>query len=156
MGRKTASVTVTMEGRDKGKMFFLTELPASQGEKWAARAFLGLAQGGVEIPDDVRMLGLGGIATIAVSAFGSMPWHIAEPLLDEMMSCVQAMPDPSKPEILRKLIDDDTEEIPTRLWLRKQIIDLHTDFFARAAALKLAASELAAQLRGSNTSTSAP
>src|SRR5690242_21778037 len=48
--RKTLRYTVAEEGRDKGKTYLLTEMSASQAEMWAARAFLAMANNGIEIP----------------------------------------------------------------------------------------------------------
>ncbi len=132
--RKTATITIDAEGRDKGKTFFLREMSASQAEKWAARAFLGMAKAGVEIPDDIASTGLAGIATVGFRAIGGMGFELAEPLLDEMFQCVQIIPDPSKPNVIRPLVEDDIEEVATRLKLRKEIFGLHVDF-SKAGAL---------------------
>ena len=52
MARKTKRVTITAEGRDKGKTFLITELPADQAERWAIRALLALIQSGAVISED--------------------------------------------------------------------------------------------------------
>jgi len=46
MARKTATVTISAEGRDKGKTFFLTEMSAERSEEWGERALLALVRGG--------------------------------------------------------------------------------------------------------------
>ena len=51
MARKVSNYTVTKEGRDLGKTFVITEMPASRAEAWATRALLALMAGGVELPD---------------------------------------------------------------------------------------------------------
>ena len=51
MARTTANYTVTEEGRDQGKVFVRTEMPASRAESWAMRALLALMAGGVEVPE---------------------------------------------------------------------------------------------------------
>lgn len=129
MARKTLAVTITEEGRDKGKVFVLTELPASQAEKWAARAVLALMKAGVDIPEG------GGMAEIAVAglkALGQISWELAEPLMDEMFACVKVMPDPGNASIVRSLIEDDIEEVTTRVRLRSEVFTLHTGFSAGA------------------------
>ena len=128
MARKTTTISITDAGRDQGKTYVITEMPATQAEKWAARAFLALAQSGVDVPDDVAQAGLAGIAAISLRAFAGVPWHLAEPLLDEMMRCITFMPDPARPMVVRPLIEDDIEEIVTRVRLREAIISLHIDF----------------------------
>lgn len=128
--RKTETITIEREGRDKGKQFKLTEMSAAQAERWALRAFFALANTGVELPDDMADSGMAGIAAVGLSALGKVPFEQAEPLLDEIMGCVQIVPDPSKPHVVRALIDEDIEEVATRLELRKAVWDLHTGFFS--------------------------
>lgn len=134
--RKTQTVTIDAEGRDHGKTFLLKEMPASQAEKWAARAFFAMAKNGVEIPDEIAGSGLSGIALVGLKALGGMSFYDAEPLLDEMFSCIQIIPDPSRPNVVRALIEDDIEEVSTRLFLRKEILMLHIGFFIPADLLK--------------------
>ena len=133
MARKTLIVVIDAAGRDLGKAFLIREMPASQAEKWAAKAFLGMARSGVEIPADIAEAGLAGIASIGIKALGGMRYEDAEPLLDEMFQCVSFLPDPVKPAIVRGLVEDDIEEVATRLRLRKEIFNLHVDFFTDAA-----------------------
>jgi hypothetical protein len=68
-------------------------------------------------------------------AFGGLPWDLAEPLLDEMMTCVKAMPDLNRPGVTRPLVDTDIEEIGTRIKMRMAIFKLHVDFSPAAASL---------------------
>lgn len=136
MARKTEVVTIEREGRDAGKSFLLREMPASQAERWATRAFLALARGGVELPDDVTASGMAGIAAIGLKALANVTFADAQLLLDEMFQCVSFMPDSSKPNVVRALIEDDIEEVATRLQLRQAVFELHTGFFAFAARSK--------------------
>jgi hypothetical protein len=133
MPRKTLTYTVTDEGRDKGKVFILTEMPASQAERWALRALSALAASGVDVPDDIATAGLAGVARLGVQAFGGLPWEKAEPLIEEMFKCISILPDPSKPGVTRVLIEDDIEEVATRLKLRIELFKLHMSFFPRGA-----------------------
>lgn len=136
MARRTATVTVAAPGRDQGKVFELTEMSAAQAEDWALRAFLALARSGVEIPEDVEASGFAGIASLGLRAFGGMTHADAKPLMDEMFSsCVQHVPNPQQPLVRRGLVDDDTEEVGTRLWLRGEVLKLHVDFSVVAALL---------------------
>jgi hypothetical protein len=133
MARKELTITLEDSGRDTGKTFVITEMSASQAEKWAARAFLALAKSGVDIPGDVSSIGAAGIAILGIKALGGMDFETAEPLLNEMMTCVKIMPDRNQPNVTRSLIEDDIEEISSRLKLRKAIFELHFDFFTTAA-----------------------
>lgn len=133
MARKIEQITIKDEGRDKGKVFVIREMPASQAEKWAMRAFLALAKSGVDVPEEVAESGLAGIAVLGLRALSGLTFADAEPLMDEMFSCIQIMPDPTRPEVVRLLLEDDIEEVKTRLHLRKAVLSLHTDFFTAAA-----------------------
>jgi len=128
MARKTIDFSASV-GRDKGKVFRITEMPASQAEKWAAKVFLAMGQSGVEIPDNVAALGLVGLVSYGDNSLIKISFPLAEPILDEMMECVQIIPNPSNPNIIRKLMEEDIEEVLTRFMLRKEIMRLHTDFF---------------------------
>ena len=133
MSRKVIDYTVLDEGRDQGKVFQIREMSASQAEMWAARAFFAMARNGIDIPDEIVDAGMVGIASFAIKAICGMTFDEARPLLDEMMACVKVMPDPNRPEVVRALIEDDIEEVRTRLKLRKEVFKLHTDFFFGAS-----------------------
>lgn len=139
MARRTVTVTIDAEGRDKGKRFLITEVSAAAGEEWAFRAFLALAKSGVDIPTDVRDAGFAGIAVMGVRALSGMSYYDAKPLLDEMMACIVVMPNPNDSSVTRALIPDDIEEIATRLRLRGEVVELHTGFSAAGAMRERAA-----------------
>jgi len=127
MARKVKTFTVSADGRDKGKIFVLTEMPATKAEKWALRAFLGLARHGIKIPEGVQRLGMVGLAQYGLTLLGQLPYDDAEVLMDEMFQCVKIQPG-SDPNVTRELIEDDIEEVATRMELRKEIFTLHVDF----------------------------
>ena len=131
--RSTTNFTVTDEGRDKGKTFLLTELSASKAEAWAMRAILALMAGGVELPEGFERLGMAGMAEVGIKALAGLKWEVAEPLLAEMWECVRIMPDPARPNVIRNLIEEDIEEITTRIKLRAEVWKLHTGFLKAAA-----------------------
>ncbi|MEE2977536.1 MAG: hypothetical protein VYB88_08675 [Pseudomonadota bacterium] len=131
MGRKTSFFTAT-DGRDKGKRFRITEMPATRSEEWAARALFALMQSGVDVDDDVLKAGLAGLAAIGIKALTKVPFDLVKPLFDEMMTCVQ-YEFSGQAGGARDLIEDDIEEVVTRLKLRKAVLDLHLEFFTGAA-----------------------
>jgi hypothetical protein len=150
MARKTLQVVIDAEGRDKGKVFLITEMPPRQAEKWATRALLALGRGGnVDMPADFREdledMGMVGIAALGVRALTSIPFDDAEPLLDEMMACVSVIPDvkivdqTSREPIARALIDSDIEEVGTLFRLRSEALELHTGFSVAAFLSRLGA-----------------
>ena len=125
MARKEASF-VAQTGRDKGKEFLITEMSATQAENWAIKAVLAIGNAGIEIPDNLVSQGMAGLVAVGYMNLLKIPFDAAKPLLDEMMGCVQFIPSPN---IKRPLIEDDIEEVSTRLALRKAIWNLHMDFF---------------------------
>ncbi len=152
MARTILNYTVTDEGRDKGKVFVLTELPASQAESWAMRALLTLMSSGVEVPEGFERTGMAGMAEMGIKALSGLKWDVAEPLLAEMWECARIMPEPGKPQVVRNIIEEDIEEIATRVKLRAEIWKLHTGFLKAVAPSISNGSQVAARKKGlSNT-----
>ena len=163
MGRKTKTV-VASYGRDANKNYLITEMSAAQAEKWGMRALLLFQGSGETIPMEVRGLGMVGVAIIGFNAFmrANIDPDKLEPLLDEMMGCVQIVRDHSAADkttgrpVAHKIIsDNDIEEIQTRLWLRSEVLGLHCDFSVTDAVSKLI-SLIRTQAPSSTTSTSPP
>lgn len=142
MARKVKDVTIAAAGRDAGKVFRLTEMSALAAEKWAARAILALGRSGVDIDDEFRQAGTAAIITVGLRAFVGIDFADAEPLMDEMMACVEFVPDPQRPDVRRKIIsgeDGDIDEVETLVFLRGELMELHTGFTVRAALSTLGA-----------------
>lgn len=146
--RKITTVKVpAWEGnRDAGKVFKITEMPSDQGEKWAIRALLLLSGSGGRIPDELAGRGMEAIAIVGINIFlqGVIRFPELEPLLDEMMSCVQIIRDPKardkatgQPVSTGLVSPDDIEEVRTRAWLRSEVLNLHLGFSPAAALSKL-------------------
>lgn len=130
MARKELIYTTDANsGRDSNKTFYLHEMAASRGEKWAIRAIGAMLNAGIELPDDIRGVGMAEMAVIGFKAFARVPFEQAEPLLDELMGCVLIIPDANRPEVKRGLIESDIEEIATRGKIRLEVFKLHVDFF---------------------------
>jgi len=136
MARNTITYTVTDTNRDQGKMFLITEMPSAQVEAWGVRAILALIDGNVELPEGIEHEGIAGIAKIGIKALAGLRWEVAEPLMKEMFDCIQIIPDPKRPNIFRPLIDQDIEEVMTRVKLRGEVWALHTGFSVTAALSK--------------------
>lgn len=141
MARKTKLIVVPTTGerenRDAGKAFLLTEMDAVRTEKWATRALLAIAAGGVDIPPDVLKMGAGAVVAAGFRALVTMSFHDAEPLLDEMMTCVEVVPDRKKPDVVRPLDPEDIDEVQTIWLLRSEVIELHTGFSVAAFLLNV-------------------
>lgn len=130
MARKVLIYTVPVkdDDRDSGKTFVVTEMPATQGQDWALRAFLALARNGVEVPDEVKEMGMAGMVKYGFDLIAKLPYEDAKTLKDELMDCVTIRPNPSNPTIVRGLIDTDIEEIATRFKLTMEAFRLHVNF----------------------------
>ena len=125
MARIVQTHTVEKANRDQGKMFILTEMTPRVGHRWATRAIFGAMNGGVEIPDDIQQMGLAGLAVLGLGALSSIPFAIAEPLLDELLTCVQI-----KQELAtRPLVDEDIEEVTTLFDLQRLVLTMHIEPF---------------------------
>lgn len=133
--RRINRVVIDAEGRDKGKVFVITEMPAMDAEFWAGRLITMLMAGNANVPSGFFERGMEAAAAwIAVHGIGGIDWGIAKPLLDEMMACVTVQPDPSR-NITRGLVTNDIEEIKTLLTLREAWFDTHLGFSVRARYL---------------------
>lgn len=136
MARKIKTITISANGRDKNKVFRITEMPALKAERWALRALQALAASGVELPDNFNAMPLAQMANIGIRALANVPFEVAEPLLEEMMECVEFVPNPKKPDFALALgiQEDAIEEVSTSLLLRKETLLLHVGFFTDAEA----------------------
>ncbi len=136
--RKELYVTITDPGRDQGKCFLIREANAVQADKWGIRAMLALNRNGAQIPDEIMKLGLIGVISVGIHKLRGVLWEDLEPLIDEMMSCVEVVPTPSQRNVVRKLFIDpnDIEEVSTLSTLRIEVLKLHVDFSLPVAPLK--------------------
>lgn len=126
MARRITDVTISDAGRDKGKVFRITEMDAATAEEWAMRALVILTRAGVDVPADS---GMAGIAIAGLQGLGHLKFEDAKALLDEMFTCIVRVPDPVKHiNNTRLLVPDDTEEVGTRIRLRAEVFALHTGF----------------------------
>lgn len=131
MGRKVEAVVVpNFGGRDDGKVFQITEMPAAKAEKWAWRLFIALKGTDGEVPPEAVQLGIAGVALRGLNVLlrADVRFELVEPLLDEMFDCVKIIRDKSKPDIATPLLDTDIEEVQTRGWLRSEVLRVHTGF----------------------------
>lgn len=138
MGRHTVEITIPGDpnlNRDAGKTFKITEMPASQAERWATKALGAMMRSGMDIPQNAMSAGIIGVAMVGIKALLSAPSDETLPLLDEMFGCValivEAMPQG------RPLVEEDIEEVSTRLHLREEIMSLHAGFSLRAVLSNL-------------------
>lgn len=131
--RETIEYTVPSDdekNRDKGKTYKITEWPATKTERWARNVISVMARSGVELPKEAKgKSGIAALALVGITAFLRMDFEEADPLFNEMLTCVQRkMPDAGGAEVVRKLVEDDTEEVTTILMLRSEVFRVLTGF----------------------------
>jgi hypothetical protein len=132
MARRRDRVVIEREGRDHGKVFWITEMAAADAEFWAGRLLTMLAAGNANVPNGFFNMGFEGAAAwIAVHGIGGIDWKVCKPLMDEMPACVSFQPDPSR-NLTRQLVAEDIEEITTLMALREAWFDTHLGFSIRA------------------------
>lgn len=73
MARKETFITIDAAGRDQGKVFYIKEMSASQAEWWALRALMAMGRGGVEIPENLRSMGIAAMAVEGLKAISKIP-----------------------------------------------------------------------------------
>ena len=130
MALKTKQITIE-HGRDKGRVFLITEMPAAHADNWAMRALIALANGGVDLGGLSPQQGMMGMAGVALDALGRLKADDAIPLLNELLDCVQIIPEGGKPRQLNMDFND-VEDFTTLWRLRKEVFALHTDFLQHA------------------------
>lgn len=162
MARKTETVTISADGRDRGKTFVLTELPAEQAEEWFIRATALLVRSGADVPAGMFQAGPAAFFAIGVVAalmgLGRAPWAEVKPLLDEMFACVAWKPNIPQglPTSDRHILDAQIEEVATRLLLRERVLSLHLGFSVAAKLLSYPGLAAFLSPQGSPTTSTSP
>lgn len=140
MSRKIELVVVPTTigaGRDAGKTFKITEMAAIPAEKWAWRFFIALKGTTASIPEEIAPLGMIAVAIRGLNSFLAADVDFAklEPLLNEMMTCVECIRDVNAidkmtglPVATKVVSPDDIEDITTVAWLRSEVLRVHTNF----------------------------
>lgn len=134
--REVVKVPDSWGARDTGKHFLITEWAAARAEEWALRMLFAYNRGGGQIPVEVLGGGMQAIFFIGVNTFlrGQIQSDEIIPLLNQLLECVKIIRDPRArgPDgqvIATELVsDDDVAEVKTRLWLRSEVIRVHTNF----------------------------
>lgn len=138
--RYTKLVTITAACRDKGKQFLVTELPADQGMRLVGRILLAFSRGGIEVSEEVFANGWAGLAAMmpyllvaGLKSLTKAQWIEIEPLVDEMLTCIQFQPPGSNGDerLLQPIFsgaNSQIEEIPTYFSMLKEVAQLHAGF----------------------------
>jgi hypothetical protein len=137
-GRKTKIVVMPSNAaRDAGKRYVLVEESAEKAEEWAWRAYLSMSRGNLTPPPEIIRMGLAGLPLILGGGLAYASWSDVQPLLKEMMGCVNI--EVAAGGLVRRAdLSGDIDEVDTRLMLRKEIVELHLGFTIAEGILKLA------------------
>jgi hypothetical protein len=119
MARKTATVTIN-EGRDKGRVYKITEWSATRVEDWILRAIFGLGEVGVELPPELLTMGAAPIMYAIATQVNKLPSKMGVQLAGELMECVQIVEE----RTTRSLEENDIEDVSTRFELKKEVLKL--------------------------------
>lgn len=146
MARKIEIVTVpSWGGRDVGKTYRIEETDAVKAEKWFWRLVIAVKGTSVQVPEELAPYGMVVIAIRGINSFMAADVDFAklEPLLDELLACVTIVRDPkvldpvhSLPMGVPIISGDDIEDVKTVLWLRSEVVRIHTNFSLADSALK--------------------
>ncbi|HEY6030512.1 MAG TPA: hypothetical protein VIU44_08115 [Gaiellaceae bacterium] len=160
--RKEKFYEVADENRDKGKVFFITEMSAYHAEAWAHRAFLAMMRNGsLALPAEITMAGMAGMAIVGLpmllNGLAGVRYEEVRPLLDELMGCVKIVPDPARRDVRREImVDTDVEEVSTLSKLKWEVFNLHVDFSSAGALLKSLSASAEMKSRDSSTTQTSP
>lgn len=116
------------KGRDEGKVFRITEMSAMDGFKFSFKVFHGMARGGVQVPDNAQQLGIVALLNIGLSGIACIPHDECLSLIEDLMGCIQIIPDSGNLDVARRLVLSDFEESGTIRKLLMEAFKLHADF----------------------------
>lgn len=121
--RKEVDIKIE-EGRDAGKVFRITEMPAFQMDSWATRALIALGktkQGGI--------VALGSLSFAEIlKCFGEIEYEKAEPLLQELLECCAFVKDGTMVTLKKEFVNDIIEDWTTILRLRMEALKVCLGF----------------------------
>ena len=139
--RRTATIVIEREGRDKGGVFTITEMASQQATEWGIRAMQVLARSGADVPPNIFQMGIQGFLAIGlgtvISGLGKAPWHEVKPLLDELSACITSYQPPGGAVAITQptLIKSQIEEVATVLQMHEEVLALHVGFSIAAKRL---------------------
>lgn len=132
MARKQKTVEIATAGRDKGKIFVVTEMPAVAAWHWGIKLLAVIRSLGATISEDAAKSGMAGVA----QASGNItPAQLIEAMQDESLAawwdCVRYQHDPEHaPQIIKQGVNCPIDEVLTCTELAWAVVTLHTGFFS--------------------------
>lgn len=135
-GLKTKTVTIE-KGRDKGKTFLITEMPAIEADYWAHGLVEQAANSGVNLKnvdvlnlDTKSMAGMIEIGAAVMTIIGRIPKDIStEMKFDLLKKCVKIIP--TGGEARQCMWDQEILDFPNYTFLAAHVIGLHIDFLTQ-------------------------
>ena len=127
MARKEIEIKIE-DGRDAGKVFKITELPAVQMDKWATRALLLLGKAGMNI----SVLNSMKVEDI-LAALSKADYNETEQLLQVMLESCSFQKDGVSVAMKGAMVDSVIEEWTTVFRLRIEAIKLNLGFLEQDA-----------------------
>ncbi len=148
MARIKKTVAVEKDGRDKDKLFEITEMSAWDTNQWGIRCAKQLAKSGIDLPQEIVDLGIAGVVSTFkksliskskeadeygssfVKAFMVLAAGVEEEklfiLLNDLLSCVKFKN--KKGDAMDLLIDEHIEDSSTLNLLYSEVFQLHNFF----------------------------
>ena len=130
--RKEIEVKIE-KGRDAGKVFKITEMPAFQADRWATRALILLGKttkGGIMALGSMEMSDI-------INSFSELDYEKAEPLLQELLECCSFIKDGTSIPLKKDMIDSIVEDWTTLFKLRIEALQLNIGFFEKGDGLDI-------------------
>ena len=120
--RKEVEITIE-EGRDKGKTFKITEMSATQADRWTLKVLCLFGKGGILLEELAKM----DFNTI-IKIMGDVSYDMAEPLLDELLECASFKKDGVYVPMKGSMIESVVEDFRTLYRLRLEALQLVLGF----------------------------
>lgn len=134
---KSKTITIDQEGRDKGRSYILTEMPALKAEKWARHAIAAMSREDLDARGEIQQLGMLGFVLVGMQALAGGKIDQVDALMDDMLPQIKIVEE----AVTRPLGGDgDIWELSTLYRLRKELIELHMGFTFAELLLILAGS----------------
>lgn len=132
--RRSSTILISREGRDKGKSFVIEEMPAIQATEWFLRALQLMARSGADVPPNIMQVGVAGFAALSIgtilTGLGKAPFYDVKPLLDELRVCIKSFTAAggTAPVTIQAMILQQIEESATDIQLLEEVVSLHLGF----------------------------
>ncbi len=132
--RKTHTIE---SGRDKGKVFQITEMPAIQADEWAHELFYEASVSGMNLKevdvlnlDTKSMVGMIEIGAMIATIFGRIPANRSRELKFELLErCVQIVPTGGNPRPV--MWDQEILDAKNFTLLAMHAVDVHVGFLPK-------------------------